>query len=60
MIIGCYITFFMSHQQVCVDIIESGEKCRIVVTGTANKNKLGNERKLKTLAQTLSNENFEI
>jgi hypothetical protein len=49
----------MSHQQICVDITESGEKSRIVVTGTANKNKLGNERQLKTLAQTLSNENFE-
>jgi cytochrome c biogenesis protein len=58
-IIGCYITFFMSHRQVCVDIIESGQKCRIVVTGTANKNKLGNERKLKTLAHMLSAENFE-
>jgi len=56
MIIGCYITFFMSHQQICVDIIESGEKCRIMVAGTANKNKLGNERKVKTIAQILSNE----
>ena len=56
MIIGCYITFFMSHQQICVDIIESGEKCRITVAGTANKNKLGNERKVKTIAQILSNE----
>jgi cytochrome c biogenesis protein len=58
-IVGCYITFFMSHRQVCVDIIESGQNCRIVVTGAANKNKLGNERKLKTIAQTLSQENFE-
>ena len=58
-IIGCYITFFMSHRQVCVDIIESGRNCRIVITGTANKNKLGNERKLKSLAQSLSQENFE-
>jgi cytochrome c biogenesis protein len=58
-IVGCYITFFMSHRQVCIDIIESGQNCRIVVTGTANKNKLGNERKLKMLAQTLSEQNFE-
>jgi cytochrome c biogenesis protein len=56
MIIGCYITFFMSHQQIYMDIIESGEKCRIMVAGTANKNKLGNERKVKTIAQILSNE----
>jgi cytochrome c biogenesis protein len=58
-ILGCYITFFMSHRQVCVDIIESGQNCRIVVTGTANKNKLGNERKLKILARTLAEQNFD-
>jgi len=58
-ILGCYITFFMSHRQVCVDIIESGQNCRIVVTSTANKNKLGNERKLKILARTLAEQNFD-
>jgi cytochrome c biogenesis protein len=58
-IVGCYITFFMSHRQVCVDIVESGDNSRVVVTGTANKNKLGNERKLKILAQTLSNQSIE-
>ncbi len=55
-IVGCFITFFMSHRQICVDIIESGEECRIMITGTANKNKLGNEQKLKAIAQTLSDE----
>ena len=58
-ILGCYITFFMSHRQVCVDIVETGQNCRVLVTGTANKNKLGNERKLKTLAQTLFSESAE-
>ena len=58
-IIGCYVTFFMSHRQVCIDVVESGNNSRIVVTGTANKNKLGNERKLKILAQTLREENSE-
>ena len=55
-ILGCYITFFMSHRQICVDIVESGQNCRIMVTGTATRNKLGNERKLKMLAQLLSKE----
>ncbi|MGD9301660.1 MAG: cytochrome c biogenesis protein ResB [Desulfobacterales bacterium] len=58
-IVGCYITFFMSHRQVCIDIIESGSNCRVVLTGTANKNKLGNEGKLKRLSHTLSKENLE-
>jgi len=55
-IVGCYVTFFMSHRQVCVDIIESGRNCRIVVTGTVNKNKLGNERKVKKVADSLAND----
>ena len=58
-IIGCYITFFMSHRQVCVDVLESDSNSRVVVSGTANKNKLGNERKIKLLAQTLSKETLE-
>ena len=52
-IVGCFITFFMSHRQICVDVIENGESCRISVSGSANKNKLGNERKVKTIAQSL-------
>ena len=52
-IVGCFITFFMSHRQICVDVVENGESCRISVCGSANKNKLGNERKVKTIAQSL-------
>ncbi|MGD8713931.1 MAG: cytochrome c biogenesis protein ResB [Desulfobacterales bacterium] len=58
-IVGCYVTFFMSHRQVCVDIIESGRNCRIVVTGTVNKNKLGNERKVKKIADSLTNDSSQ-
>ena len=57
-IVGCFVTFFMSHRQICVDILGSGEKCRIMITGTANKNKLGNEQKLKAMAQILSSANI--
>jgi cytochrome c biogenesis protein len=52
-IVGCFVTFFMSHRQICVDIVAEGQNCRILVTGAANKNKLGNERKLKIIAQIL-------
>jgi cytochrome c biogenesis protein len=57
-IVGCFISFFMSHRQICVDIIDAGNNSRIMITGTANKNKLGNEQKLKTIAQILSEENI--
>ena len=48
-IVGCFVTFFMSHRQICVDILGTGEKCRVTITGTANKNKLGLEQKLKSI-----------
>jgi hypothetical protein len=43
-----------------VDILESGKKCRIVITGSANKNKLGNEQKLKSIAQILSEKRLDL
>ncbi|MGD9087868.1 MAG: cytochrome c biogenesis protein ResB, partial [Desulfobacterales bacterium] len=41
MIIGIYITFFTSHQQLCVEITADGSKSRVMVAGTSNKNKMG-------------------
>ena len=54
MIIGCFITFFMSHQRLCVEISKSGKKSRIMVAGTANKNKLGMQNRIKKIAKSLS------
>ena len=53
LIIGCYITFFMSHQRICVDIVKKGKKCRVMVSGTANKNKLGMQNKIKRISEKL-------
>ena len=53
MIIGCFITFFMSHQRLCVDISKSGKKSRIMVAGTSNKNKLGMQTRIKKIAKSL-------
>jgi len=54
MIIGCYITFFMSHQQICVELGRSGKKTEVMVAGTANKNKSGMQTKIKGFADKLS------
>ena len=54
MIIGIIITFFMSHQRVCIETTRKGKKSQVMVAGTANKNKLGMEKKLKKLAGRLS------
>jgi len=53
MIVGIYITFFMSHQQICVDVASQGNKSRIMVSGTSNKNKLGMRKKVKKLSEHL-------
>ncbi len=54
MIIGCFITFFVSHQRLCVEISKSGKKSRIMVAGTANKNKLGMQSRIKKIAKSMS------
>jgi cytochrome c biogenesis protein len=50
MILGCVITFFMSHRQVYVEIDPSGS---VRVAGLANKNPLGLERQIEQLAERL-------
>ncbi len=46
MILGCYVTFFTSHQQICVELAASGGKTEVIVAGTANKNKSGMQAKV--------------
>jgi cytochrome c biogenesis protein len=55
MIIGCYVTFFMSHQRVCVEIIPRGKASKVSVVGTSTKHKLGMQQKVKKLTQILAN-----
>ena len=54
MIIGIYLTFFMSHQQICIDIVRHGKKSRIGVSGTSNKHKLGMHKKVTKLSERLA------
>ena len=54
MIIGIYITFFMAHQQICVEVASRGNESRITVSGTSNKNKLGMQKKVAKLAERLA------
>ena len=55
MIIGIYITFFMSHQQICVEVASTGSKSQIMVAGTSNKNKLGMRKRVAKLSEQLAN-----
>ena len=54
MIIGCYVTFFMSHQQICVEVVADAYSSRVIVRGAANKNKLGMENKVKKISEKLA------
>lgn len=55
MIVGIYITFFMSHQQLCVAITTEGPKSQVMVAGTSNKNKMGMQKRVAQLAHRLEN-----
>ena len=59
MIIGIYITFFMSHQQICVEVSALDQKSQVMVAGTANKNKMGMQKKVTQLADRLANLNLK-
>jgi len=54
MIIGCFVTFFMSHQRLCIEVIKTGSKTKVMVVGTANKNKLGMQARVKKFSQKIA------
>jgi cytochrome c biogenesis protein len=53
MILGCYVTFFRSHQQLCVEVRRDGGSARVRLAGTANKNQAALARSLERLAGAL-------
>lgn len=40
MLAGCFVTFFLSHQQVCIVIQPLRKSSRVTIAGTVNRNKL--------------------
>jgi cytochrome c biogenesis protein len=53
MILGCVVTFFMSHQQMCIAIIDTGDGAEVMVGGISNKNPFGIYRKVARIAEAL-------
>lgn len=53
MILGCYVTFFRSHQQVCIEAVRKGSGAQVTVGGTANKNRPAVQRRIERLAEAL-------
>jgi len=57
MILGCSVTFFMSHQQVYVELSASNTGTRVMVTGIANRNKVSMANRVEVLARQLEEVN---
>lgn len=53
MILGCIITFFMSHQRLCIEVTQKGTGSTVMVAATANKNKLAVPRRIEQIAAGL-------
>lgn len=56
MIIGCLVTFFMSHQQVCAAIRPRRRGSTVVVYGITNRNKMAMQRRVDLLARRIAAE----
>lgn len=54
MIVGCWVTFFISHQSYCIGIEEEGQgRSHVWVAGKANRNAHGMTLKIRKLATEL-------
>ena len=54
LILGCWVAFFMSHQEIMVDVRPSANSSRIQVFGTTNRNRIGFEIAIGKLGDELS------
>jgi len=53
MIIGCYVTFFMFHQKICVEITATGGSTTVMVAGISGKNRPGMNTVIRRLSSHL-------
>ncbi len=53
LIIGITITFFMSHNRLFMEVVRDEEGSRVTIAGTANKNRLAFEEKVKKITEGL-------
>lgn len=51
MIAGCFITFYMTHQRIGVELVPGDKGTRVAVSGIADKNKLGMSRRVEALSR---------
>jgi cytochrome c biogenesis protein len=54
MLAGCFVTFFMSHEQMMVEITAKGKKSLVSVSGTSYRNKMAIQRKVRLFSEKLA------
>ncbi len=54
MILGCLVTFFMAHEQVCIDIQARRHGSTVTVYGVTHRNKMALQRRLDRLGHDLA------
>ncbi len=54
MILGCIVTFFIAHQQVCVAVSPRRGGARVTVYGITSRNKMAMQRRIDALARRLA------
>ena len=54
MILGCLVTFFMAHEQVCVEIQTRRQGSTVTLYGMTHRNKIALQRRLDGLARDLA------
>lgn len=54
MIAGCFVTFFLSHQQVCIVVEQLRKNCRITFAGIANRNQLSMNNTVEKIFSALT------
>ncbi len=54
LILGCFVTFFTSHQRIFIEAVKYKGKYRVTVAGLANKNKFGMQQEVKRIAERLA------
>ncbi|MFW5936606.1 MAG: cytochrome c biogenesis protein ResB, partial [Desulfosalsimonas sp.] len=53
MILGCYVTFFMYHRKMCIELIPENQGTRIAVAGISTRNQAAVKNAAKKLAGRL-------
>lgn len=53
MILGCVVAFFISHQRICVEVVQGEGLATVFVSGTADKNRLAMDKKVAHISEKL-------